>query len=48
MALRAGQLELKAAQLKHGIRFVVAQNDHCCKKLSKCQDVLFPELASCP
>jgi hypothetical protein len=30
------------------VRFVVAQNDHCCKKLSKCQDVLFPELAPGP
>ena len=26
------------------VRFVVAQNDHGCKKLSKC--VLFPEFAS--
>jgi hypothetical protein len=36
--------------LVHGAiaRFVVAQNDHCCKKLGKHQDVLFSELASGP
>jgi hypothetical protein len=27
-----------------GVKFVVAQNELCCKKLSKC--ILFPEFAS--
>jgi hypothetical protein len=41
---KVAEYKINSNKLEAVVRFVVAQNDHCCKKLSKC--VLFLEFAS--
>ena len=41
---KVAEYKINSNKLEAVVRFVVAQNDHGCKELSKC--VLFPEFAS--